>query len=315
MVNPHGNKSITVSRFKEVARLSDGASFGELALLKNEGRAATVVCSKMTRFATLNRRDYVWTIGQEEKRKLKQIVAFFRSFRIFSTLRANVIEKVFKYMKSKKFLRGQKVYREGVSEIDGLYFITSGEFEITQSVDSDKTKAELKVAKRALSRTQIDTKTKGSNLTLTKQTRSQIMLQKISSGATKTDGRESVTILRLVILGQNELFGLEEIMENLNFRSKTVECISTRGTCYYLSKEYFIHCVNQFKFSQQVIQEQIVKHQLYIDRMSQTHEFHQRFIKQQQDMLNMLLARDKVREDDALQKKLLLEKKMNMMSS
>ena len=106
MVNPHGNKSITVNRFKEVARLSDGASFGELALLKNEGRAATVVCSKMTRFATLNRKDYVWTIGQEEKRKLKQIVTFFRSFRIFSTLRANVIEKVFKYMKSTKFLRG-----------------------------------------------------------------------------------------------------------------------------------------------------------------------------------------------------------------
>ena len=40
--NPEGYKSITVSRFKEVARLSDGCSFGELALLKNEGRAATI---------------------------------------------------------------------------------------------------------------------------------------------------------------------------------------------------------------------------------------------------------------------------------
>jgi len=71
MINPRVEQSLTVNRFKEVARLSDGASFGELALLKNEGRAATVECSKLTRFATLHRKDYVWTIGQEEKRKLK----------------------------------------------------------------------------------------------------------------------------------------------------------------------------------------------------------------------------------------------------
>ena len=42
IANPESKKTITVSRFKEVARLSDGCSFGELALLKNEGRAATI---------------------------------------------------------------------------------------------------------------------------------------------------------------------------------------------------------------------------------------------------------------------------------
>ena len=63
LVNPDYKKIITVSRFKEVARLSDGCSFGELALLKNEGRAATIQCSKFTSFATLHRKDYVWTIG------------------------------------------------------------------------------------------------------------------------------------------------------------------------------------------------------------------------------------------------------------
>ena len=29
------------------------------------------------------------------------------------------------------FKRGQKVYREGLSSIDGLYFITQGDFEVT----------------------------------------------------------------------------------------------------------------------------------------------------------------------------------------
>ena len=37
-VNPRGEKKIIVNRFIEVTRLSDGSSFGELALLKNEAQ-------------------------------------------------------------------------------------------------------------------------------------------------------------------------------------------------------------------------------------------------------------------------------------
>ena len=80
-----------------------------------------------------------------------------------------------------------------------------------------------------------------------------MMLQKIAGG-NKHGNRadinliKDVKVLRLVILGKNELFGLEEIMENQKLRTKTIECTS-EGKCYYLSKEYFIHCVNLFKFS------------------------------------------------------------------
>lgn len=124
LANPAQSRTITINRFKEVARLQDGCSFGELALLKNDGRAATIQCATQTRFATLHRKDYIWTIGQEEKRKLKEVVTFFRGFRIFANLRANVIEKVVKYMEKMDFKRGQKVYCEGSSRVDGLYFIT-----------------------------------------------------------------------------------------------------------------------------------------------------------------------------------------------
>ena len=56
---------------------------------------------------------------------------FLRGFRIFSTLRANIIEKIYQYMRPKQFIRGQKVYSEGSSQVDGVYFITGGEFEVT----------------------------------------------------------------------------------------------------------------------------------------------------------------------------------------
>ena len=72
------NKSITVDYFKEVAKLGDGKSFGELALLKNAGRAATIICAEPTRFATLHRKDYKLTIGAEVRRKLKENVRMLR---------------------------------------------------------------------------------------------------------------------------------------------------------------------------------------------------------------------------------------------
>jgi CRP-like cAMP-binding protein len=73
--------------------------------------------------------------------------------------------------------------------------------------------------------------------------------------------------LSLYLVGLNEIFGLEEIVENSPFRSTSVVCTSTHGTCWFISSENFIDCVNQFKFSDKVLQEQIVKHQLYTDRI------------------------------------------------
>ena len=57
-------------------------------------------------------------------------------------------------------------------------------------------------------------------------------------------GGKSVKTLHLVILGQNELFGLEEIVEDNRLRTKTIECLSKKAKCLYISKEFFIHCVN-----------------------------------------------------------------------
>ena len=75
-----------------------------------------------------------------------------RQFRIFSdrNLRDNAIEKIYRYMELREYKHGHKVYQQGVSETDGVYFIKKGDFEITQSAKVGDPK--LKVAKRALSR-------------------------------------------------------------------------------------------------------------------------------------------------------------------
>lgn len=77
------------------------------------------------------------TIGAEERRKLKDNVRLLRQYRMFQSvhLKNNTLEKVFQYMKTVKFRHGHVAYRESAGEIDGLYFIKNGDFEVSQTID------------------------------------------------------------------------------------------------------------------------------------------------------------------------------------
>ena len=41
------------------------------------------------------------------------------------------MEKIFRYMDARRYPRGHIVYKAGVSDVDGVYFIKSGDFEIS----------------------------------------------------------------------------------------------------------------------------------------------------------------------------------------
>ena len=74
-------------------------------------------------------------------------------------------------------------------------------------------------------------------------------------------------VVRLYIAGKNELFGLEEIIENSQYRKMTVTCMTTTASVYFITQENFIDVVNQFKFSDHILYEQIIKHKLYSERI------------------------------------------------
>ena len=42
-------------------------------------------------------------------------------------------------------MRGQAIYQEGCAEIDGIYFITSGNFEITQRVRENQIEKDIRL--------------------------------------------------------------------------------------------------------------------------------------------------------------------------
>jgi hypothetical protein len=50
--------------------IGNGGSFGELALLKEAPRFASVVCKKNWHFATLTKEDYVEILGPDDEERL-----------------------------------------------------------------------------------------------------------------------------------------------------------------------------------------------------------------------------------------------------
>ena len=60
----------------EVVKLIAGKSFGELALIKNKPRAATIKCLEDCHFAVMSKQDYQKVLQRIEQKNLNKIVDF-----------------------------------------------------------------------------------------------------------------------------------------------------------------------------------------------------------------------------------------------
>mmetsp|Transcript_46653 Transcript_46653/g.34218 ORF Transcript_46653/g.34218 Transcript_46653/m.34218 type:complete len:82 (-) Transcript_46653:574-819(-) len=63
----------------------------------------------------------------------------------------------------------------------------------------------------------------------------------------------SLKQIRLYLLGANEVVGLEEVIDPQNKKRKvTVMCSSNGSVAYFIKKDDFINCINQFKFNDRI---------------------------------------------------------------
>ena len=63
--------------FVEVVRLREGGSFGELALIKDKPRAATINCLSACQFLAIKREDYQRVLQRSEQKALLEKINFF----------------------------------------------------------------------------------------------------------------------------------------------------------------------------------------------------------------------------------------------
>ena len=136
-----------INNYIQVATLGDGFSFGELALINNKPRAATIRTLAPSYFAVLDKDSYQKVLGSKFKKELSEKVEFLKSMPIFSDWTRGALEKLTFFFKEKDFLRNHYVFKEG--EVwKHWYIVIDGEFEITKNViQNDKTKIEGKILK------------------------------------------------------------------------------------------------------------------------------------------------------------------------
>ena len=117
--------------FVEVATLTDGACFGELALMNSKPRAATIVATTELHTSFLVKKDYQEIIGKAMKKSIDSLIDFLREVCAFKHLTNTTLQKLSYYIKEINYIRGHVVFKEN-DEVEGIYIVKEGEFEKTK---------------------------------------------------------------------------------------------------------------------------------------------------------------------------------------
>ena len=66
---------------------------------------------------------------------MNEKIEFLKTFRIFSSLSKQKLQRMIYFFKEKLFIRNQVAFNENEINIDGIFFIKSGEFSVTKKVE------------------------------------------------------------------------------------------------------------------------------------------------------------------------------------
>ncbi|MGH0138237.1 UNVERIFIED_CONTAM: hypothetical protein FKN15_069574 [Acipenser sinensis] len=101
-----------------------GASFGEVALLKDLRRNATIVCMEETELLVVDREDFFnHQLDQELHREFQRRYSFFRSLDLFCSWSDEDLATLADHCKVEEFNHGQVILRDS-SETKNIVFIT-----------------------------------------------------------------------------------------------------------------------------------------------------------------------------------------------
>lgn len=124
-------------KFVKVLELTSGNSFGELALIKDQPRAASIVCLTDCHFAVLRKKDYLKILGKAESRKLEGMIIFLKGVHIFKDWTKRKLEKMTYFFNLHEYKRKQIVFSEEETP-KFVYVVYKGEFELIKEVSVGK---------------------------------------------------------------------------------------------------------------------------------------------------------------------------------
>ncbi|EAR84992.2 cyclic nucleotide-binding domain protein (macronuclear) [Tetrahymena thermophila SB210] len=234
-VDPKERISTMYPQFDIVRELGAGDAFGEIALMNNARRTASIICKEETTFAVLSKQSYDKILSQYHQAEQEKNISFLRELTIFNQLGKSKLDALYRLMEKQELKRNQIVYSEG-DPAKYVYFIKEGEIQVSQQCVQQNEKKNKDEGDPEYSKMMSDynLKWKGQHQ------------------------KESLKRIKIAILGKNNYFGQEEIISNIP-RLYRAEVFSTNAVLYCLSKQKFLSTVKMFSQSMEIMRQELSK--------------------------------------------------------
>lgn len=118
---------------KEVDILGAGSQIGELALLNNEVRQATVEAKDTILFAFLEKEEFRAVLDRAQRRDIDKKTKFLQTNRFFKDISNAKLNKMYINMRHIQIARNQTLYNEG-EQVKGIYMVQSGTLRLVKKV-------------------------------------------------------------------------------------------------------------------------------------------------------------------------------------
>jgi hypothetical protein len=118
--------------FIEIKKLHNGDYFGELALLNNAPRAATITTTEPSSFAVIDRVTYKKVLMKIEEKNKEKITTFLTSLPLFKNFPRKNLNNLHLSFEQRNYIYSQVVYFENTKP-EYVYFVEQGEFELVKT--------------------------------------------------------------------------------------------------------------------------------------------------------------------------------------
>jgi CRP-like cAMP-binding protein len=214
---------IEIDEMTEVSRLRTGDSFGEMALISDRLRAATIQTLEKSSFLVLSKSDFTQILGDLGEKRLNLITKFMLELAYFHDLSKISLIRLAYHLEFKMYTRTQYLFQEG-DKTDGIYFIKNGEVTISKKIILKNYEVPQGFAQ--------------------------------NSCVVPTDFiRKSQKNVqqKIVIKGKNESVGSLEVIDGIETRRFTCYCSSSHLEVYFMPKDIFNTRIPNLEFIKPIL--------------------------------------------------------------
>ncbi|EAR82596.2 cyclic nucleotide-binding domain protein (macronuclear) [Tetrahymena thermophila SB210] len=215
------------SALYKVKELSSGQGFGEMALISNKLRSASIICLSNVHLASIEKSKFNVVLKSLEQQKLQNNLIKLENIPYFSNWTEQQLKQIYYNSFKQEFHKNEKVFEEN-QEIDSVYIILEGEF--MQSKHFRVFEKDFEGSK----------------------------LNDLKKNFIVSDSQNNMKNIQLTIMQKNELFGEEDIIGQNDKRTFTVTCLSLRGEVLMIKQKDFQRLIMTENKSRQLIEKRLL---------------------------------------------------------